>query len=468
MGKGTLHKMMDTGRIGIKLDGCMSEIFSKLFTPAYWAAFFKQRKAFFAKIARISVSATRGFSDDDCSLKASALTYYSILSIVPVLAVAFGIAKGFGFEKHLENLVTEKLLEQKELSEKIISFAYSALQSAQGGLIAGVGVIILFWTVLKLLSNIESSFNAIWKIRKSRPLSRRFSDYLAMMIFCPIFFAASSSISIFVVTQVASYSQSHGFWETVSPMITLAFQIFPLILAWVLFTALYLVMPNTKVPVSCAVAAGVIAGTAFQIVQWAYINFQLGITSYGAIYGSFAALPLLILWINISWLITLMGAEIAYHAENDIALSKRELSQEHRIVDERIIGLTITGHCIDAFYRNSPPLTLYDLAHLTGIPVVTARNVVEQLKDEGILSEVRWGKNNEESYQPGRDVKGITVQAVCNALDSSRHTFHEAVWDRHVRIFQKKLELLDELMEKAPENALIAKGEEKENLPEKV
>lgn len=429
------------------------------FSIAYWSERLKQGKSLIAKTIRIVVAAMRGFSNDDCSLQASALTYYSILSIVPVLAVAFGIAKGFGFEKHLEKEVTQKFFEQKELADKIINFAYSALQSAQGGLIAGVGVVVLFWTVLKLFSNIESSFNAIWKIRRPRPLARRFNDYLAMIIFCPLFFATSSSISIFVVTQISKYSQNHGLWDTVSPLITLAFQIFPLFLSWLLFTALYLVMPNTKVPVWCAALAGILAGTGFQIVQWAYINFQLGITSYGAIYGSFAALPLLILWINISWLITLAGAEIAYHAENDIALSKREKAKEHREIDERTLGLSIVEHCIEAFYHNSPPLSVYDIARGAGINVVTARNLVEQLKDGGILSEVRWGKGSEVGYQPGRNIKGITVQMVCHALDSSRHIHHAALWDEQVQLFQEKLDCLDKLVEQSPENALFVENQ---------
>lgn len=401
------------------------------------------------------MAAMKGFSYDDCSLQASALTYYSILSIVPVLAVAFGIAKGFGFEKHLEKEVTQKFFEQKELAEKIIGFAYSALQSAQGGLIAGVGVIVLFWTVIKLLSNIESSFNGIWKIRRPRPLARRFNDYLAMIIFCPLFFAASSSLSIFIVTQVSSYSRDHGLWDTVSPLLTLAFQVFPLILSWILFTALYLVMPNTRVPVWCAILAGVIAGTGFQIVQWLYINFQLGITSYGPIYGSFAALPLLILWINISWLITLAGAEIAYHAENDIVVSKRDKAREHREIDERTLGLTIVEHCIAAFANNSPPLTVYDIARITGVNVVTARNMVESLRDEGILSEVRWGKGAEEAYQPGLNVNSITIHMVCKALNNSRHTHYVALWDKHIEVFQNKLDSLDKLVEKSPENNLF-------------
>nr|MBA3816989.1 YihY/virulence factor BrkB family protein [Parachlamydiaceae bacterium] len=219
--------------------------------------------------------------------------------------------------------------------------------------------------------------------------------------------------------------------------------------------ALYLVMPNTRVPVWCAALAGVLAGTSFQIVQWLYINFQLGITSYGPIYGSFAALPLLILWINISWLITLAGAEIAYHAENDIAISRSETNKEHRKIDECTLGLSVVEHCVEAFCNNSPPLTVYDVARATGVNVVTARNVVEQLKSEGILSEVRWGSSSEIAYQPGRDIKNITVQMVCNALNSSRRIHYKAIWDEHVQRFQKKLGILDKLVEESPENILF-------------
>src|ERR1700733_13039871 len=134
-------------------------IFSNYFTLEYWKK--KRLPSFFLKINRIAIAASRGFNYDDCSSKASALTFYSLLSIVPVLAVAFGIAKGFGFQEHLESEISQKFVEQKEVVDKLIGFAYQTLQNTQSGLIAGVGLVVLFWTVLKLFSNIESSFNSI-------------------------------------------------------------------------------------------------------------------------------------------------------------------------------------------------------------------------------------------------------------------------------------------------------------------
>ena len=138
--------------------------FSNYFTLEYWKK--KRLPSFFLKINRIAIAASRGFNYDDCSTKASALTFYSLLSIVPVLAVAFGIAKGFGFERHLELELQQKFLEQKEVADKLFEFAHQMLLSSQGGLIGGVGIIVLLWTVIKLLGNIESSFNAIWKVKE--------------------------------------------------------------------------------------------------------------------------------------------------------------------------------------------------------------------------------------------------------------------------------------------------------------
>lgn len=427
----------------------------QLFTASFWTSFFRRGNALIAKFGRICVAATRGFNDDECPLKASALTFSSLLSIVPVLAVAFGIAKGFGFEKHLENEITQKFFEQREVADKLIAFAYSALSNAQGGLIAGIGIIALFWTVLKLLGNIESSFNSIWKVHRSRSIARKFSDYLAMMIFCPLFFAASSSLSIFIVTQVTSYSRATGIWDTVSPIISLSFQVFPLLFSWALFTAIYLIMPNTKVPFSFACAAGIVAGTAFQIVQWAYINFQLGISSYGAIYGSFAALPLFLLWLYISWVIALAGAEIAYHAENDISRVRPEGSDKMRPVDERLVGLSLTGCCIQSFKQGTPPPTLHKLAQQMGLSVIATRRVANRLKEAGILSEVKSPDNNDECYQPGRDIRNINIKAVCDALDSSRHQYYIAFYDGQMQLLDDRLAAFDQQNMTAPDNVIL-------------
>lgn len=431
------------------LNGSMNTSIPKFLTFTYWKLLFKS-------IYRILHAAARGFREDDCSSKASALTFYTLLSIVPVLAVAFGIAKGFGFEKHLESELSHKFLEQREIVDKLIDFAYKTLQNTQSGLIAGIGLVVLFWSVLKLFGNIESSFNAIWKVKKSRTLARSFSDYLAMMLFCPIFFAASSSLSVFITTQIVRYTQENGFWETVSPLFYVAFHIFPLVLAWLLFTALYTIMPNTRVPLKYAFIAGVCAGTAYQIVQALYIQFQIGLSSYGAIYGSFAALPLFLIWINTSWYIALGGAEIAYHAENDHVHSALSRASSQSYVDARVLGLILMQSCIKAFQQGSNPPSIYNLAEQTGAPVTVVRELVHLLSNDRLLMEVNWTGNGGEHYLPGRDIRSITLTSVCNALDTARHEKYQLVGGTDVEAYEEALANMDNSIANLPLNTPVS------------
>lgn len=434
--------------------------FSKYFDPDYWTNFFTGPKKFsyyIVKVTRIALASIRGFQEDNCALKASALTFYSLLSIVPVLAVAFGIAKGFGFQENLETELSQKFVEQKEVVDKLIDFSYKALQNTQSGVIAGVGLIVLFWTVLKLFSNIESSFNSIWKVKKPRSFARSFSDYLAMMLFCPIFFFASSSISVFILTQITDISKTRGIWDTVSPVVYLALHIFPLVLSWLLFTALYSIMPNTRVPLKYAFIAGVFAGTAYQIVQSLYIKFQIGLASYGAIYGSFAALPLFLIWLNTSWWIALGGAEIAYHAENDpvnFALSK---IANRRQADARVLGLLIMQHCARAFTKGSSPPSVYELSQQIGVPVVSIKKIIQQLITAGLLVEVNWHGNSGEFYQPARDLNTINLKEVCDALNNSRQEFYLMVYNDDVKHYEAELKDADAYLETSEDNPTIAK-----------
>jgi membrane protein len=432
--------------------------FSNYFNSNFWTAFFlRSKKVNYSavKASRIALAAARGFKDDECASKASSLTFYSLLSIVPVLAVAFGIAKGFGFQERLESELAERFVEQKEVVDKLIYFSYQTLQNTESGLIAGVGLIVLFWSVLKLFSNIESSFNAIWKVKKARSFARSFSDYLAMMLFCPIFFAASSSLSVFVVTRITDFTKTTGMWNAISPIAYMAFHLFPYLLAWLLFTALYSIMPNTKVPLKYAFIAGICAGTAYQIVQSVYIHFQIGLASYGAIYGSFAALPLFLIWLNTSWLIALGGAEIACHAENDRFSYALSSAKSQLQVDARVLGILVMQQCARAFFSGISPPSVYNLAQNTGVPVVSIRHIIQQLINAGLLIEVNWRGNSGEFYQPSRDLKKISLKAICDSLDSSRQDFYLMVYNDDVKRYEEVLISMDQLLESAPINSTI-------------
>jgi len=423
----------------------------KFFTPQYWQTFFTKTHGSgepFVKAARIFIAALRGFTNDDCAGKASALTFYSLLSIVPMLAVGFGIAKGFGFEEHLEAEITQKFFEQKDVVEKLILFAQQALKTAQGGVIAGVGLVALFWTIIKLLGCIENFFNEIWKVKKSRSLSRKFSDYLAVILFCPLFFAASSSISVFVMTELIQLTKENGMWETLSPLILISFHVF-------LFTALYYMIPNTKVPFKYAFLAGVIAGTTYQVVQWIYFKFQFGLSSYGAIYGSFAALPLFLVWLNTSWYIALFGAEIGYHAESDSVQKTLFRAGRQKRADARVLGLVIMQQCIRAFCDAKIPPTEYTLSERMGVPVATIRLLLHQLLSAGLLVEVTWRNGFNGYYQPACELKKITIKAVCDAFDTSRQEEYVIIHDAEVDQYVKILGQLDTLISHAQLNTPV-------------
>jgi len=206
-----------------------------------------RKKSFFIKQLRIFLLSARGFDEDKCQLRASALTFYSLISIVPVAAMAFGIAKGFGFEKLLEKQLMNQFSGQEDVLTTVISFANSLLANTKGGLLAGVGIMVLFWAVIKVLGNIEYSFNDIWGIKEGRTLGRKFSDYLSVMLLCPILMILASSVTVFITTQITLITAKVALLGMFSSIIFFVLKLLPYCLIWVLFTFLYIFMPNTKI-----------------------------------------------------------------------------------------------------------------------------------------------------------------------------------------------------------------------------
>lgn len=370
----------------------------------------KKKPSIFKRWRRVVVDSINGFIEDDCYSKASALTFYSLMSIVPVLAVLFGIAKGFGFEKALESEILEKFSEQPEIANKVIEFAYSWLKTVQGGIIAGIGTILLLWSVIGMLNNIEGALNAIWKTRVARSYTRKISDYLAVIIIAPLVLITTSSINVYLTTHLAETAHYNAVVSAIGQVLLFILKFFPYFLSWVLFTFIYMFMPNTKVYFRSAVIAGIIAGTAFQLWQWIYIKFQIGAASYGAIYGSFAALPLFLIWLQVSWMILLAGAEIAVQLENDLFLPERP----NKPISRKVAAMLITYQCIAAFFKGEKPLTDVRLAKETGITLNQIHELVETLRKADILSIVLF-PDKTHGYQPARNIQSITMKDVYDA-----------------------------------------------------
>lgn len=375
-------------------------------------------KSFFIKQMRIMILALREFTEDKCQLRASALTFYSLLSIVPVVAMAFGVAKGFGFEKILEKQILSKVSGQEKVLTQVFDFAKTLLENTKGGLIAGIGVAVLFWTVIKVLSNIERSFNDIWGIKKTRTIGRKFSDYLSVMLICPIILIMSSSITVFITTQTKMIIDKFVVLGVVAPLIFFALKILPYGMIAVLFTFIYIFMPNTKINFKSALIGGIIGGVLYVLSQWIYITFQVGAGKFNAIYGSFAALPLFLIWLQLSWLIVLFGAEISF-AHQNVDMFEFEpdcLNSSNNF--KKLLSLRITQLIVKNFTLGLKPLRVKEISQTLEIPTRLLRQILYELVESGILNETKTEDYKEAGYQPARDIDSLTIQYVMNALDN--------------------------------------------------
>ena len=374
-------------------------------------------KSILINLLRVLILSIRRFGEDKCQLRASALTFYSLISIVPVAAMAFGIAKGFGFEKMLETQLRDKLAGHEEVLNNIIQFSHSLLENTKGGLLAGVGLIVLFWAVVKVLGQIEDSINDIWGIKERRTLGRKFSDYLSLMLICPVLVILSSSVTVFVTTQVTLIMEKITFLGVFSSLVFLLLKLLPFGLLGGLFTFLYLFMPNTKVRLSSGLLAGIVAGIIFQAVQWAYITFQIGAAKYNAIYGSFAAFPLFLVWLQLSWLIVLYGAELSFAHQNadTYEFEADALQASHRI--QTLLSLQIAHRLIKNFAAGAAPSTARQISQDLDIPIRLVNEILFNLVGSGILSGTETDIGGERGYQPARDIDGLTIQYITDAME---------------------------------------------------
>jgi len=263
-----------------------------------------------------------------------------------------------------------------------------------------------------LLVHIERSFNEIWQVSRGRTLARKFTDYFAIMFIAPLFFIMAGAATVFINAQIQETGSA-----ILSPLLLLLVRFLPYLLIWIVFTLIYIVMPNTSVKFTAALYAGIIAGTIFQAVQWIYIKFQIGVSTYNALYGSFAALPLLLLWMQVSWLVVLFGAELSYAKHN---VAKYEFEAETRNIsplNRKVLALYILHHLVQNFQQGNKPQTPGQISRNLEIPNNLVRNILNELEAVRLISQIRTEKPSETAYQPAIDIQAITIRMVLERLD---------------------------------------------------
>ena len=376
-------------------------------------------KALLLRLVRIVLLSFRGILEDKCQLRASALTFYSVLSLVPVLAMLFGIAKGFGVEKLLQKQLVQNLEAQQQVITRVINFATTLLENTRGGLMVGAGLLFLFWTTLNVLSNIEDAFNEIWGIKKARTIARKLIDYLALTFIGPFLVVLSGTLTVIVTGKIKGFVHKFAILDAVGPAVMFPLKLAPYAVMWILFIFIYSFMPNTKVKTGSAVLGGIIAGTLFQLFQWVYIDFQIGVARYNAIYGSFAALPLFLIWLNWSWLIVLYGAEVSFAHQN---VGMFEFEKDWSGVSfyrKKVLAIAIVRHLVAVFGAKDPRTSEQEISKSLGIPLRCVMQILSDLVNAGLVSKVVSDGDKNVHYQPGADPDIITIKTVVDAMEHS-------------------------------------------------
>ncbi len=407
-----------------------------------------KRQFFLIRVIRILSISVKGFINDNCQLKASALTFYSLLSVVPVAALAFGIAKGFGLDSKLQMILTKKLEGQEEVLEFVTKFALTYLERTPGGEIAGIGLILLLWAVMKVFGNIEHSFNDIWEVKHARSFIRKFSDYISVILITVLFMVSSSGMVVIVTRQLRNLGvEGCG--------ISFLLYVSSFVLVCIVFTLLLYIMPNVRVKFRSALFGGVISGGLFQALQYGYVHFQSSVTSYNAIYGSFAALPFFLIWLQASWVIVLLGAELSFAFQNadsyEFDADTRRISYSYK----RLVLLMVATDVIKHFERGERAPSAMELSNRLKLPIRLVNEVLYELVVGHVFSEVTIDDDKETYYQPAIDIWQLDIVKIIQMVEvKGSGDLHFEETDHLLKLKSLLLNFEQELL-KSSQNVLL-------------
>lgn len=357
----------------------------------------------------------KSFFNTDLQTRAAALTYQTVLAIVPALAMLFAIGRGFGFQNLLKSQLFSYMPAQKSAWEQAFKFVDSYLAQASEGIFVGIGIPFLLWTLISLVSNVEECFNKIWGVPRGRSLWRKITDYTAIFLILPILMICSSGITVFM----SSTLQATLPFDFMSPVIGWLLDGASLVLTWLFFAGAYMLIPNTKVYFKNALVAGILAGSAFMILQWLFVSGQIYVTKYNAVYGSFSLLPLLLIWLQLVWLITLTGALVCYSSQNIFQFSFSNeiagISNDYRWR----ITMAVLSAVVSRFMEEKKPLADRDLANTYGLPLTLVTDSANMLVECGLLQRVVIGKETDVfGLSPAKDPMNITVAQAIEIINT--------------------------------------------------
>ena len=428
-------------RIMQNIQYCISGVWND--TSSSWAV-----KA--VKVINLSV---RSFLDRDLQVRSCALTYNTVLAVVPALAMLFAIARGFGFQNLLQSELFRYFPAQQQALARALTYVDNYLAQASQGVFIGIGLIFLLWTLISLMSNVEDTFNHVWGVETKRSLQRKFTDYTALFLLLPVLMVCSAGITIFMSDAVQRVFGGNP----LSPMMHRLLAFTPIFISWLIFTAAYYLVPNTKVHFKGALIAGILCGTLFQGVQWLFVTGQVYVSKYNAIYGSFAFLPLLLVWLQLSWLITLSGVVLTYAWQNFDSFAYHDKAKDVSGAYAHQMAIAVLALAARKFKQHETPLTRAELVHDYDMPGPLVDNLLDKLQKAGLLNAINPKNNKGEcAYQPSRDPDEYTVNNVTAALvNMGQADFIAKADSRFAELMGRISEMRDKQQSSTPDIPLL-------------
>ncbi len=390
------------------------------------------------RLVKIIVIAFRGIAQDNLVVRASALTYSVLFALVPLIALFIAIGKGFGVEDMIKAWLEDVLIAQKEVIPLIMDFVERYLETTRGGLFIGIGIFILLVSVMSFFKHAEKTFNSIWEVSKSRSFLRQFSTYFSALFIIPLLVVIAGGVSLYFNTLIADLQLEY----ILSPILRFGMKLTPYLISWILFTAMYILIPNTRVHFRNGLIAGLIAGTAFQFFQNIYIAGQVYLARYDLVYGSFAAIPLLLLWLQISCLIILLGAEISYASQNLQNYEYEGDSNNISIRYRNFLSVFLTYVIVKRFSNNETPLKNDEIASIYKLPIRLVNILLTELTAINVITEIVDEDDKTKAYQPAMDINKLTVSLLIDRIESkgselflaNKHVELDEFWQKHLEL----------------------------------
>lgn len=412
-------------------------------------------KAFWIRTLRFFILIGRGFAKRELQEKAAVLAYYTVVSIIPLFAFLLIISRSFLLEETFIQTLRKNFPGQEAILNNFLDFARSAIDATSQRVVAGLGIFIFLWATFKIINHLERSFNLLFRAKKERSFLRQMTDYLAIIFLCPVFLAITSLITVYLSTKSADFFNGQIILsEQISHLLYFTLNILSYLLISFLFTFLYLFLPNTRVNFSSAFFGGIVAGLLYQIFQWVYIYLQVFLTKTDPVLGTIAAIPFFLLWLNLSWLILLLGAKMTFAFQSidayEFMVENFTLNQKTR----ETLALIISHYCIKEFCLARPSPTAESISTRLSIPLFLTKSSLYELVESGVLSEVNHTQNDEIGYHPAMDVEHLTIKRILDMINENGDSI-PITTTLETKKIQKTLHNFSVLIEKSPNNIAL-------------